>query len=167
MVKAKFKAEEFDCPDCGNRLRRMTGIARDAKEPNMVATAYACDECDIGFAITDGRLGYAPWDAKGKRLPDIHCITCNKSTVYKQQFVDIVFEDMFYKFYCPDCAVEYLRNSFSGIEKEKVTTDTVRSIADVYNFNLINAVLSDPVRYQKALENPKMQEALKDLGVKE
>lgn len=166
MVKPKVKKEQFDCPDCGEPLALMPGAARNAKNPNMVAAAYGCKECNIGFAIIDGELGYAPWDAKGDSLPDLYCKVCDVASPYRSWFIDILQETMFFDRYCIDCAIDYFKKNSQEF-KVGITKENIRMVAEVHNFQVNNEVLTNPDKWTKALKNPKMREVMQEIGIPE
>jgi transposase-like protein len=143
MVKSKKRY----CPDCGELLRLQEGCLTNKSNTRAIAV-YSCDECNQSFGVSDGELGYVPFDADMKRIVET-CKTCGREYNFRKLVVYILGDDMRFIAYCPDCAVEFLRNwqrSLKSENIEAVTIKNVQEIAELYELDKANEVMNDPVK---------------------
>jgi hypothetical protein len=166
MVKSMKKFKNPTCLECGEYLKlNKTGHFTN-KDGTASVPVFVCEDCDQAYAVVDGVLSFAPYDSSMNLIIE-ECKTCGRIEHHRQKMVWILNDLMIYNSYCPDCAVEFLRNwqrSQKG-KVESVSKDNVFEIAEVHSFLLTNEVMNDPVKYARVKESEPYRRMAKDLGV--
>jgi hypothetical protein len=179
-----METKEF-CPDCDELLRYVPTFNQEKKRLDEV---YVCHECNLAWikitheedfkTYTKDKLYGLPFNAKMELL-NIECNKCKKISHFRQYMLDILQDNMIFKIFCIDCAIEFIKNAKISIPikdietnkemignpiqvvMENVNNKMIFEVVEKYNEIKQFEVMNDPKKYQQALNNPEMQELLK------
>jgi hypothetical protein len=156
------------CVECGEYLALKKDGHYTNKENTASAPVYICDECDQAYAVIDGVLRIAPYDASMNPISE-ECKTCGKVERFRQKCVYLINDMMIFECYCMDCGVEALRNWLRTRRGSKpvdfVTRDNVQEISDLHHFEVSQEIMSDPVKLKKVMTSDVYKKVFGKLGV--
>lgn len=155
------KNKIFECPLCGEDLKLNKKGRFVNEKKNKEVNIYFCDDCDQSYALEDNNLKIAPFKADMTPIKN-ECLVCGNVYSFNQDVVFILKEDWRYYAYCPDCALEFLRNWLREKNPEKaneITKENFRDVEQLYDFEKSNELLErDRDKIIKAREKIKKDE---------
>lgn len=158
--------DEIECLFCGEYVMKHKDKMIHDKKGQPFHT-YSCEDCDQLFVgMDDGGLGVLPMDSQGKPT-EVKCDVCGHLEEHRQKMQYIVKEDMFYSAHCTECAISRLKNWDGKKPEVIVDKDNIAGFVETYNMIIMQEVMNNPEKRAKALSTPKMQGALKEMGIPE